>query len=102
MLTQELIKRELDGIRYYYGRKELFDSAFAGVGTNAIIATVERYNQAICLAPPKIYEMYVCLYVKCCTYDGAAEELGYSTNYVYKTNKKIVDFFYQAFGKEAA
>ena len=42
MLTQELIKRELDGIRYYYGRKELFDSAFAGVGTNAIIATVER------------------------------------------------------------
>ena len=102
MITIETIKRELEGIRYYYGRREVFDKAFDSVGKNAILQTVSKYNEAICSAPPKIYEMYVSLYVECCTYEAAAEALCYSVNYVYKTNKKIVNFFYNAMNKEAA
>ena len=102
MITLQTIKRELENIRYYYARKDIFDKAFDSVGKNEILQTVERYNQAICGAPPKLYEMYVALYIQCCTYEAAAEALCYSVNYVYKTNKKIVDFFFNALNKEAA
>ena len=102
MITIETIKRELENIRYYYARKDMFEKAFDSVGKNAILQTVSRYNAIICSAPPKIYEMYVSLYIECCTYEAAAEALCYSVNYVYKTNKKIVDFFFNAMNKEAA
>ena len=102
MITIETIKRELENIRYYYARRDMFDKAFDSVGKNAILQTVSRYNEVICSAPPKVYEMYVSLYIECCTYEAAAEVLGYSVNYVYKTNKKIVDFFFNAMNKEAA
>lgn len=102
MVTIETIKAELTNIRYYYSRKERFAKAFDSVGQNGILETVERYNRVICLASPKLYEMYVCLYIECCTYEAAAEMLNYSVNYVYKTNKKIVDFFYKTMNKEAA
>ena len=102
MITKETVRKDLEDIRYYYARKETFDNSFDGIGKNAILNTVERYNRAICDASPKLYEMYVCLYVRCCTYDGAAEALGYSNNYIYKTNMKIIDFFYNEFTKEVA
>lgn len=102
MITIEIIKRELEDIRYYYSRRDMFDKAFDSVGKNAIVQTVNRYNETICTAPPKIYEMYVSLYVQCCTYEAAAEALCYSVNYVYKTNKKIVNFFFNAMNKGAA
>ena len=102
MITIETIKRELEDIRYYYARRDMFDKAFDSVGKNTILQTVHRYNEAICSAPPKVYEMYVSLYIQCCTYEAAAEALCYSVNYVYKTNKKIVNFFYSAMNKEAA
>lgn len=102
MITEETIRKDLEAIRYYYSRREIFDKAFGSVGKNNILETVERYNQAICSAPPKLYEMYVCLYTECCTYEAAAEELCYSVNYIYKTNKKIAEFFYKAMNADAA
>ena len=102
IISIETIKRELENIRYYYARRDMFDKAFDSVGKNAILQTVDRYNTAICSAPPKLYEMYVSLYIECCTYEAAAESLCYSVNDVYKTNKKIVDFFFNAMNKEAA
>ena len=85
-----------------YSRKDTFAKAFDSVGQNGILGTVTRYNQIICMAPPRVYEVYVCLYIECCTYEAAAESLCYSVNYVYKTNKKIVDFCFNAMNKEAA
>lgn len=102
MISVETIKKDLEDIRYYYSRREMFAKAFDSVGKNAILQTVSRYNEAICTASPKIFEMYVALYIDCCTYESAAESLCYSVNYVYKTNKKIVDFFYESLNKEAA
>ena len=102
MISLDLIKNELEDIKYYYSRKDMFDKAFNSVGKNEILQTVERYNAIICSAPPKVYEMYVTLYIECCTYEAAAEALCYSVNYVYKTHKKILDFFFNAMNKEAA
>ena len=83
-------------------RKDTFAKAFDSVGQNGILGTVTRYNQIICMAPPRVYEVYVCLYIECCTYEAAAERLGYSVSYIYKSNKKIVDFFYEAMNQEVA
>ena len=102
MVTMEQIKTELANIRYDYSRKETFAKAFDSVGKNGILDTVSRYNQIICSAPPRVYEVYVCLYIECCTYEAAAEKLGYSVNYIYRSNKKIVDFFYEAMNQEVA
>ena len=102
MITMETIKRDLEDIRYYHSRQEMFDKAFDSVGKNSILETLARYNKVICFAPPKIYEMYVYIYIKCCTQEVAAEELCYSVNYVYKLNKKILEFFYDNMNKEAA
>ncbi len=102
MITIETIKKELENIRYYYARRDAFDKAFHSVGKNEILEKVDRYNQAICTAPPKLYEIYVALYIECCTYEAAAETLGFSVSYIYKTNKRIVDFFYGALNKEVA
>jgi hypothetical protein len=102
MISLDLIKNELEDIKYYYSRKDMFDKAFNSVGKNEILQTVEKYNAIICSAPPKVYELYVTLYIECCTYEAAAEALCYSVNYVYKTHKKILDFFFNAMNKEAA
>ncbi len=102
MITIEVIRKELEDIRYYYARRDAFDKAFDSVGKNEILETVNRYNQAICTASPKLFEIYVALYIECCTYEAAAEDLGFSVSYIYKTNKRIVDFFYTALNKEAA
>ena len=102
MISLDLIKNELEDIKYYYSRKDMFDKAFNSVGKKEILQTVERYNAIICSAPPKVYELYVTLYIECCTYEAAAEALCYSVNYVYKTHKKILDFFFNAMNKEAA
>lgn len=93
MLTLQMIKEELSDIRYYYARREMFDKAFDCVGKNAILATVEKYNQAVLKAPPKLYEVYVALYITAHTQEAAAEELNYSIDYINKTNRKLVSFF---------
>ena len=54
----ETIKGDLAQIRYYYVHKEQFDSAFNSIGRGAILDKVEKYNQAICQADPRIFEMY--------------------------------------------
>lgn len=34
MITIQTIKRELENIRYYYARKDMFEKAFDSVGKN--------------------------------------------------------------------
>ena len=100
MITRDTVKKELDSIRYYYARREVLEKAFDSVGKNSITDQIDKYNAMICTAPVKIYEMYVALYIEGCTYEKAAEILGYSVNYVYKSNMKIVDFFQDALNKK--
>ena len=102
MISIATIRSELNDIKYYYARREQFEKAFDSVGKNEILKTVEKYNRVICLAGPKLYELYVCLYIDCHTHVATAEALNYSENYIYKTNKKLAEFFHRELNKEAA
>lgn len=100
MKSIEVIRAELNGIRYYYSKQEKFEKAFNYIGKNEIINIVEEYNRIICKADPRLYELYICLYVSNHTQEAAAEELGYSLDYIVKGKKKLFRFFYDEMNKE--
>ena len=90
MLSLTKIKEDLKEIRYYYIRKELFDKALKQVATNTIMDKVLRYSNAISTAPPRLYDMYISLYVNNYTQEGLSNELGYTTEYINRQNKQLV------------
>lgn len=93
---RERIRQELEEIRYYNANRERFQRAAELVGKNRAVYSFEKYNSLIQTASPKLYEIYVCLYVQGWTHEATAEELNYSANYVYKANKALVDYFEDA------
>ena len=94
MITLQTIRDDLNEIRYYYSRKDVFDKASDCIGKNVIVDKVRKYNDLICFAEPKLYELYLCLYVNNNTQEGAAEELNYSVDYLVKGKKRLFKFFF--------
>jgi hypothetical protein len=92
MLTLANIREDLKEIRYYYSRKELFDSAFKQVASNAVLEKVRKYNAAVNIAPPRLYDLYISLYIKNFTQESLAADLGYTTEYIQTRNKKLLLF----------
>ena len=89
-----VIREDLKDIRYYYSRKELFDKASAyRVGKSTIEDKVNKYNDAICSAPPRLYDLYISLYLQNHTQESLSEKLGYTFEYVSRLNTQLVRFF---------
>ena len=86
------IREDLKNIRYYYARKKLFDEAFQSTGMNEIMETVSKYNDLIKTAPPKLYDLYVSLYLRNHTQESLSDELGYTPEYIQMLNKKLLKF----------
>lgn len=87
-----IIRQDLKNIRYYYSRKKLFDEGFQSTGMNEIVETVERYNDLIKSAPPKLYDLYVSLYLRNHTQESLSDELGFTPEYIQMLNKKLLKF----------
>lgn len=96
MIQATVIRKELKEIRYYYSRKELFDKASKDIGSISIVDKIEKYNGAIRSATPRMYELYVSLYLENNTIESLSNKLGYSYDYIQKLNKKLVEFFQNA------
>lgn len=92
MLTLNKIREDLKEIRYYYSRKEMFDEHSGSIAPSAILEKVRRYNEAVKNAAPKLYDVYVCLYVQNYTQEGMGKELGYTLQHVNKLNKRLMLF----------
>lgn len=101
MVERDQIRRELRDIRYYYSKKNMFDAAFKETGGNNITELVQKYNLSIKEASPRLYDIYISLYMKGNTQEGVAEEILYSSFYVYKLNNKLVKYFYKKFNENA-
>lgn len=86
------IREDLKEIRYYYSRKHEFDKAQSEIGKSTVTEKVERYNAAVRSAPPKLYDVYVCLYVRNMTQEALANELCYAPEYVWVLNNKLLEF----------
>jgi len=97
MISLEKIREDLKDIRYYYARTHIFDTAKSNVGLNKILDKVEIYNQAILSAPPRLFDLYVCLYTMGYTQEALSAELGFTPEYVQMQHKKMLLFLQAKF-----
>ena len=94
------IREDLKDIGYYYMRKSMFDKASASVGENTILSKIEKYNSLVRLAPPRLYDIYVSLYLENNTQETLSDKLGYSIEYISKLNSQLIKFFKTNIDKE--
>lgn len=94
------VREDLRDIRYYYAHKEMFDKTVDVTGEHELIRKAERYNAAMCTAPPRLYEVYVGLYIYGNTQESLSETLCYSPEHVQRQNKKILLYLQTKIGKE--
>jgi len=103
MLTIGIIREDLKDIRYYYLRKATFDEARSFTGRmNEILDKVNMYNEAMQKASPRLYDLYYSLYIKNHTQESLSEELGYTTQYVQRLNKRLLKYLQSVVVKESA
>lgn len=95
MITLNEIRQDLKDIKYYYSRKKLFDEGFESTGVNAVVDKVKKYNEMAVSASPKLYDLYVSLYIKNHTQESLSDELGYTPEYMQMLNKKLLKFLQQ-------
>lgn len=87
------IRNDLRQIKYYYSRKKKLDVGFGNTGVNEVITLASEYNNLIKNAPPRLYDVYVELYLNNQTQDSLADEFGVSQSYIYQKNKQLLEFF---------
>ena len=93
-MTIEEIKNDLKNIRYYYSRRNTLDKSLNDIGVTEVLKKIEKYNQLICGAPARLIDIYYSLYHENNTQDSLACKLGYTPAYVYRLNKKLIDYLY--------
>ncbi len=84
------VREDLRDIRYYYAHKEMFDKTVDVTGEHELIRKAKRYNAAMCTAPPRLFEVYIGLYVYNHTQESLSETLCYSPEHVQRQNKKLL------------
>lgn len=94
------IKNDLKDIQYYYANKEAFDIGAKEIGSNYVITLAEKYNKIIRNAPPKLYDLYVRMYLM----NKAQETVGIETNFSWQTIalncKKLMSFLVEELTKQ--
>ena len=100
MLTFTEIRSDLKDIKYYYSRKALFDKAFNTAGKNDVIAKVDKYNEVMKSASPRIFDLYYSLYINNHTQESYSDELGWTPEYVQRLNKQLLRFLQNALKEE--
>lgn len=91
-MTEIEIRKDLKDIRYYYSRQEQFDGVKESVGENDILAKIAIYNSIVCKASPRLYDLYVSLYLQNNTQLSLSDKMGYSIEYISRLNCKLIKF----------
>ncbi len=99
MVTLTEIRADLRYIKYYYARRKMFDQTSSVVGRNAIMEKVEKYNACVCSAPPRLYDIYVSLYLNNHTQESLSDNIGYSVEYISKLNGQLIRFLQKNLNK---
>ena len=100
MLSLNEVRNDLKEIKFYNVRRNAFEKALDFVGENQITKKISAYNKAICAAPPKLYDLYVSLYLNNNLQDTYSNSLGYTTEYISRQNTKLIKFFQQNIKEE--
>ena len=79
MISEKIVREDLENIKYYSVRRYVLDSYLKDFGENDIVNLAEKYNKVIKTAPIKFYHLYVLRYLKGYTQEESADEMGYTT-----------------------
>ncbi len=99
MITLNEIRADLRDIKYYYARRKMFDQTSNVVGRNIIMEKAELYNACVCSAPPRLYDIYVSLYLNNHTQESLSENIGYTVEYISKLNGQLIRFLQKNLNK---
>lgn len=99
-MTANAIRKDLKEIRYYYSRQSVFDKVTESVGKNAILDRITMYNELICNASPRLYDLYVSLYLQNNTQDSLSDKLGYTTETISRLHSRLIKFFQKEMSKK--
>ncbi len=100
MTDYKTVKNDLYDIRFFYSRKDVFENGSEAIGENAITEKVRRYNKLIRLAPARLYEFYVSLYLQNTTIEALAFKLGYAYGSVQRINSQLIKYLKKEINKE--
>jgi hypothetical protein len=92
MLTVQSVQDDLQKIKYYFSRQDSMDNTNI-VGPNNIQKAMCKYHKAIRQAHPRLYDLYQCIYVRGRTIEEVADDMGYTSEYIRRLNKQLVDYF---------
>ena len=90
MISEKIVREDLENIKYYSVRKYVLDSYLKAFGENNIVDLVEKYNKAMESAPIKLYHLYVLRYLKGCTQEDAANEIGFAVNSIQAMQNSLI------------
>ena len=93
MISKETIREDLKNIRFYYSRREIFENGESQIGGSAFYPIVQKYNQAIREAPPRLYDLYVSLYIFNQTQKDFAAKSCITPEYVQVMHRRLVKNF---------
>lgn len=99
-MTTTQIREDLREIRFYYAHKDTFEKASQYVGEHSCLEKVNKYNSIIKFATPKLYELYVSLYIENNTIESFANKEGYSYTHIQRINALLVKFFQEKLSKK--
>lgn len=98
-MTVEQIRSDLKDIQYYYANKEIFELAAKEIGSNYAYDLAIKYNKVIRNAPPKLYDLYVRMYLMNKTQETVAIETNYSWQNIALNCKYLMEFLYKELNK---
>ena len=102
MLSLFQIRNDLKDIRYYVSRKKVFDDNSNFVGVNNITEKLKIYNDAVCSASPRLYDLYVSLYLNNQTQESLSALMGYSFQTISRLNVQLLNHFYKKLNENIA
>ena len=92
-MTANKIRQDLKDIRYYFARQSVFDKTLEKIGQHSINEKINFYNEAIRFASPRLYDLYVSLYIDNHTQESLSEKLGYAMETISRLHSKLINFF---------
>ena len=88
-MTNQELKADLRDIRYYHTHKSMFERAEDTGFKNAVVKKTDRYAQAMSNAPPRLYALFIALYVSGKTQKATAQEWQVSEWYIRNIDRKL-------------
>jgi len=98
-MTVEQVRMDLKDIQYYYANKELFDLAAKTIGRHHVCEIADKYNEIIRKAPPRLYDLYVRLYLMNNTQEMVAEETNYATQTIALNCQNLTKYLFEELNK---